>query len=69
MLVIFLSLLFFVFSVLIGSELKNKPKMIRFDFSGQTMRRKEKRDSRERERERRRREKRRALERVGGHCS
>ena len=68
MLVIFLSLLFFVFSVLIGSESKNKPKMIRFDFSGQTMREK-RRETAERERERRRREKRRALERVGGHCS
>ena len=51
MLVIFLSLLFFVFFVLIGSESKNKPKMIRFDFSGQTMREK-RRETAERERER-----------------
>ena len=62
MLVIFLSLLFFVFFVLIGSESKNKPKMIRFDFSGQTNERKEKRDSREREREKEKREEKSARE-------
>ena len=61
MLVIFLSLLFFVFFVLIGSESKNKPKMIRFDFSGQTMREK-RRETAEREREKEKREEKSARE-------